>query len=268
MQIAVRAIKYPVTKRQLIEKPVTTFTASLRSVGRVNSDESVESFFRFATQHTEKIRPDRIMDTFGKTMVMHHSIDVQIFNCYKAEGINNLTAVLVGKVIAFESGTFMYSGYRLASEPALGRTFSFFGKFLLNLCKLFFFVAKETGVSYFLPVREAGKGFKANVNTYLMAIRRQSFRSNFNRETDILLAGTAASKSRSLCPTLDWPVQLDCNIAYFGNLELAVLPKRATSCNFTATFSLWKGKAIITAIALEGSDFCVLSGPDKCVTGH
>jgi len=68
------------TLRQRHDLPMVTPTAILRRVGGVHSNVPSASFFRFAGQFTEELRPRSIMNAFCQTMVMRHTIDMQVFS--------------------------------------------------------------------------------------------------------------------------------------------------------------------------------------------
>ena len=66
------------TERHLL--PMVAPAAILRRVGRVDFDQRSASFFRFAREMIKELRPGRVTDAFGKTMIVNHPIDMQIFN--------------------------------------------------------------------------------------------------------------------------------------------------------------------------------------------
>src|SRR5690242_9899452 len=110
-KLAAQTIEYPIGEGKLVKQAIPTLAASLRSVGRIDSDEGVASLYRFATHHAEKARPSRVHNTFRKTMIFIHAVDMQVFNRDKAISINNLSTLLVGEIGTFETDAFMYSGY-------------------------------------------------------------------------------------------------------------------------------------------------------------
>jgi hypothetical protein len=184
---------------------------------------------------------------------MHHSVDVQVFYRYQAIGINNLSALLVAKVSPLETNSLMHSGDYFTFLMAKGRTLFGFRQLALNFSEFFFFLSKETWVFNLCTVRQGSKGLKAHINAYLVGVRWQAARLNLNREADIPLAGTGTGKGSGFNPSLYWPVQLDGDVTDFGDFELTVL-------YLTATFSLGKSKAIVTAKSFEAGIAWLLSG--------
>src|SRR5690349_15854479 len=131
-EIATRTSEYPIRQSELRKQAIPTPIASLRSVGRINSNEGVASLCRFATHHTEKARPGRVHYAFGKTVILAHAVDMQIFHCYQPELIYDFAAVLMREVSSFETNTLMHSGDYLAPLFTQGRTLFGLTKFLLS----------------------------------------------------------------------------------------------------------------------------------------
>ena len=59
---------------------MSTPAAGLTRVGRLDFDERSASFFRFARELGKKCRPRGICNAFGKTMVVYHPIDSEVFH--------------------------------------------------------------------------------------------------------------------------------------------------------------------------------------------
>ncbi len=59
---------------------MSTPAAGLTRVGRLDFDERSASFFRFARELGKKCRPRGICNAFGKTMVVFHPSDSEVFH--------------------------------------------------------------------------------------------------------------------------------------------------------------------------------------------
>ena len=79
--------------------PMLTPAAILGGIGRIHSNITPASFFRFAGQFAEKFRPTRIMNAFRQTMIMRQAVDVQVFHTDDPIGIDDLATFLMGKKI-------------------------------------------------------------------------------------------------------------------------------------------------------------------------
>ena len=219
MKITARTIEYSICKGKLVQKSMTATRTGLASVGRIYSNENVASFFRFATQHTEKSRPSRIVNTFGKAMVMYHPIDSQILNKNLAIGIDYFSAGLVREVRTLEPDAFVGSGNRLASKSSFRSAFNFFGKSTLNLCQCLFFFTKEAGIFNLSTIGESGKSLKSNVYANAVIQFWQAFRLDFNREAGVPFARRTASEREGFNCTFYGTVQRQLEIAYLGNFK-------------------------------------------------
>src|SRR5947209_7040802 len=99
------------TRTQRHVLPMAAPAAILRGVGGTDLDELSASFFRFAGQLREKGRPRCIMNAFCQTMVMGHTVDMQVFHRYQAKAVNNLTTFLMSEIVTPELNSFMHTGY-------------------------------------------------------------------------------------------------------------------------------------------------------------
>ncbi len=183
---------------------MTTTAASLAGIGRIYFNERSATplwgVFRFTGQHAKETRPGRVTDIFSKAVIMQHPVDVQIFHHNKAELVDHLPVVLVGKVSSTPTDTFMDAGYNLTFSLALRRTLFGFRKVFLGCGKSLFFFSKETGIFNLLTVRKGSKGFKANVNTNLSGVSRN----------------TCGSTPSQLKQTYHLPVVLRVSVAVLG----------------------------------------------------
>src|SRR5947209_19871342 len=89
--------------------PMVTPAAILGCIGRIHFDEGSPSFFRFGGQTRKELRPRGIGNALGKTMVMNHTVDMQVLDTDGAEAINNLAAFLMREVVSSERNAFMHT---------------------------------------------------------------------------------------------------------------------------------------------------------------
>src|SRR5438093_1078122 len=109
MSITAGTIEYPNSERHLLA--MSTPAACLRRIGRIDFDERSASFCRFARELGKECRPRGICNAFGKTMIMRHPLNMQVFDTDDAETINDLTAVLMGEVLTSPGNAFMDAGH-------------------------------------------------------------------------------------------------------------------------------------------------------------
>jgi hypothetical protein len=217
----------------------------LRGVGRINFEECPASFCRFAGQHIKKVRPGRVTDAFGKTVIVQHSVDREVFYRNKTKLVDNLSAVLMGKVGPAPPNALMHPGDYLTFGFALGCAFFSFGQFTLGFCQRFFFFSKEPGISNLLTIREGSKGFKPNVNTNLTRIFREYVRFNpFATEANIPFASTTFGERDSFDLTFDRTVEFNFDVTNLANNQGRVF-------QFAAGGGLGKGYRVVTAKTLK-----------------
>jgi hypothetical protein len=80
----------------LLAMPTTR--AVLARVGRVDRHILPTSICCFVGHEGGELRPCGILNTLRQTMIMHHLIDGQIFNGNHVEAIDDLAALLMGKI--------------------------------------------------------------------------------------------------------------------------------------------------------------------------
>src|SRR5438874_1493753 len=98
--------EYPDIQGHLLA--LSTLATCLTRIGRIDFDQLPTSFFRFVGQLTKEGRPRGIDNAFGKTMIMRHAVDVQVFDADDTEAINDLSAFLMGEVLPSERYPFMH----------------------------------------------------------------------------------------------------------------------------------------------------------------
>ena len=143
---------------------MSTPAAGLTRIGRIDFDKRSASFFRFARELGKECRPRGICNAFGKTMIMNHPVDLQVFHTDDPETINDLPTFLMGEVLPSQADTLMHTCYDFAVLPSFWGALRKFGVFPLTLSQGFFFLAKEAGVLNLFTGRERSKGLESHIN--------------------------------------------------------------------------------------------------------
>jgi hypothetical protein len=169
------------TRTERHDLPMMAPAAILRGVGRVHSKVAPTSFFRFAGQFAEKLRPRGIMNAFGQTMVMSHAVDVQVFHTDDPIAIHNLTTFLMGEVITSEGYSFMDTSDSLAVLATQKCPFCEFTMLTLYFRQGSLFLAKKARIRYLLSIREGGKPVESYIYPNLGRYFRHVFRFDFIR---------------------------------------------------------------------------------------
>ena len=240
--------------RQRHGLPMVTPAAILRRVGRIDFDSSSASFFRFAEQLVKKSRPGGIGNALGKTMIVRHMIDTQIFNGNHVVAIDDLSAFLMGEIVSSEGDPFVHACHGLAVLASLRGAFGKLAMLALYLCQRLFFFAEKARIGYLFSIAEGSKRRKSDVNTNLGGHIRQAFRFALTRETDVPLAGRGTVHGTRFDPPLHRTV--------IDHLDATNLGKRHTVIMRDAKATLRKSEGVISVLALETREadfFCMFS---------
>src|SRR5437588_1182415 len=168
---------------------MSTGATGLTRVGRVHFDKLSPSFFRFARQFAEELRPRGIGNAFGKAMVMGHTINVQVFHANRTETVYDLPRLLVSEVVTPELDTLMYPRDNLAVFSPFRRALRKLTMLALHLCQGFLFLPEKAGMSNLLSIGESSKGLQADVNAHLSSNRFKPLRLTLATKRDVPLAG-------------------------------------------------------------------------------
>src|SRR2546427_3207738 len=135
--------------------PVSTLAACLTRIGRIDFDKLPTSFFRFVGQLTKEGRPRGISNALGQTMAMGHPVDLQVFHADDPKAINDLSTLLMGKVISTEMDTLMHTSYGFAVRTPLGCTLGKLGVLALDFRQGFLFLAEKARVDDLFFIAES-----------------------------------------------------------------------------------------------------------------
>ena len=75
----------------------------LTRIGGIDFDQRSASFFRFARELTKEGRPRGVCNAFRQTMVMNHPIHREVFDANDPIGVDDFTALLMGKILSSPS---------------------------------------------------------------------------------------------------------------------------------------------------------------------
>ncbi len=222
---------------------MSTLAACLTRIGRIDSNVQSPSFFRFGVQLTEKGRPGGICNAFGKTMVVGHSVHMQVFDTDDPMCVDDLVAFLVREILPPKGDPLMHTGYYFTVFPTFRCAFVKFGMLALDSGKSFFLFAKETRVSYLFTCREGRKGLESYINAHLFRAFRQAFRFTFNRERDVPLAGRRAMDGTGFHLAFDGAMVDHLDTANLGEAQAVVMREAETA--------LREGERVVPVLALE-----------------
>ena len=175
--------------------PVSTPAACLTGISWIDLHELPASLFRFAGQFTEELRPGRVTNAFGETMVMHHPVHVQVFDTDHTETVDDLPTFLMGEVIPSEGDTLMDTSHNLTVLASLGRAFRQLRMLALHFGQGLFFLAEKAGVRDLFSIGEGRKRRESDVNPDLGRRFWQTFGFALAREGDIPFAGRGTLES-------------------------------------------------------------------------
>jgi hypothetical protein len=179
------------------------------------------SIFSFVRCELHKLIPCGIGYGFGETMILEHPSDVQVFKCDEGKSIDQLSALLMGKISALVGYALVYVRYYLAPLPSLWTALYGCAQFLLSMSQSLFIRAKEFRISNRFTCRQRGKVSDSHVYANCASGLRQCLMLDFYREAGKPFARRCARDCERLDFALYRAMELDFDIAYFRELELA-----------------------------------------------
>ena len=222
-----------------------TTRAPLRCSVGVYLDKLAPSFFRFGSKTVKEFTPASIADALGETMVLDHSSDVQIFNADHAKPIDDLTRLLVCKVMAVVGNTLVNASDNLSGFASWQTALWQRGEFALRLGKRFLFYSKESGIGYLVACRQSGKAGQSDIDSN-RTLRVSTPRVRYNlltRERSEPFAVRPHDRA-SLGTSLNRAMKCNLNLANFGHNQIARF-------DYAATRYLRKRYRVITIIAAK-----------------
>ncbi len=255
-QATAGTLVYPLVQGHCL--PMVTPAAILTRISRVDFDKLAPSLFRFGSKFVEELRPGGVMNAFGKTVIMGHAVDTQVFHANDPEAVYDVPAFLVREVVAPEADTLMYPRHGLAVFAPFGGAFGKLAMLALDFGKRLLFFAKEAWVGNHFPCREGRKGLETHINPYLLRVRRQAFGLTLDREASIPFAGTALVNGERLDLAAYRAMVDHLDAAYFGETHAVIVGDGKAR--------LRKGEGVIAAFALKAGIawvLCMLTHPAK-----
>src|SRR5574343_200538 len=180
--------------REFFYFSMSTSTASLACVCRVDFYQSPIGAFSLIRQVLSKLRPCHIVNTFRKTTIVNHLVDRQILNGNYAILIKSLSTFLMSKFRAFS----------------------------LSLCQSLFFFSKESWIFYLVPIIESRKGLKTYINSNGLIRLWQWFRFDFTGKHSIPFACRRTLDSAGFNLPLWLPMKFNLNSAYLGKFKTII----------------------------------------------
>ena len=231
--------------RQVFRNNLTTTRTHLRGVAWINCDARPTSFFRFVGRVLSKLTPRSIADAFvhAAPVAVLHILDTQILKSDNLKFIHQSSTQLMRKVLAPIRDALvdvLNNAFTLAS---FGRAFFTGGKSTLHLRECLFVSAKEPRVLNLFPGGQCSKVRQPNVHANDIWRGRQRHWFNLTRKTGIPVAQSISPDSQCLDLTLDGAMQLNLDIANFGETQLSIV-KQAES-------TLGKSETIIAVTRLK-----------------
>ena len=257
-QTAAGTIEYTGRQRHLL--PVSTPGTILGGVGRVHGDESPTSVFSFVGEACHELGPGCVHDALGNTMVVHHSIDCQVFHSNDLKVVDDAPAVLVGEVTTAVGDALMDSAHHLSALLALDGALGLFGQTPLSPGQGLLFPAEEARVLNGGPVAQGGEGGQSHVNAHHSLFRRQRAWFPFAGKGRVPLARSRAADADGFGDSFQSAVKDYLDSTNLGQVELVPLQLAAAGC-------LGKGETIVAPGATEPGIAWLLSGPHPSEEG-
>ena len=214
------AMERPLRKWYGLTMPA--FRAILASVGGIHSDELSTSIFSFVCKTRYELSPRCISEAFCETVIMHHVIDTEVFNCYYTEAVDDRPTQLVRKIGPPISDTFVNMRNDFLRLDSLHSSLLKLAHLPLGLGKRFLVCPKKPWIGDLFSSRQSSEGCKTNINTHSLIGFGKCYRFRFAREAGIpLICGTSAD-SEGFNITSDRSMELDLNVTDLRQPEPAI----------------------------------------------
>jgi hypothetical protein len=195
--------------------------ARLTCTSGINSHQQPTSFFRFVSQHLEKVRPPGIVDGLSEHPP-GQSFDVEIFDGNQPKVVDQSTRHFVVKIRT------LIKNVRVNTLKYLNRFAPAVRSFLTPRHTPLGYTQFRLGAS--IPtwivdrgtIRERRERGEAHVNTYGSSVEGQWLRVAFDRKYGIPSSGLAPDRKR-LHGALNRPVQFYSYVAYFRDAQPVAL---------------------------------------------
>jgi hypothetical protein len=185
------AVHYEATVRAFVDTDreedileMSTSRADLRRVGRLDTHHGSRGLFRLREQVREKRRPCRITDTFSQAGILDHVAHHQGLHREQPKAVDQLTRLLLHKVLAPPADALMDARHDLAPLSSLFRAPLCFGQTALGTCEGLLLFSEEPGVLNLIASREVGKGFQPHIDADLALRWGQEIRLHFIARED------------------------------------------------------------------------------------
>src|SRR6266566_818832 len=241
MSMTKRTLEYPFREGHLL--PISTLAACLTRVGRVDFDKSSASFCRFAVQLCKECRPRGVCNAFRQTMVMGHTVRLQVLHADDPIRIDDLAACLMREVLPPPSGTLMHTCYSLAMLTPFGCAFGKLGVLALHFGKRLFFLAEKARIVDLCPIRQGSECLESDINANSSVIFWQALGFALHRETGVPLARTAFVDRERFHLALERAMQDDLHMTNDRKSKFALL------INLKAKLRV--GEAIVAPFAFQ-----------------
>ena len=213
-------MKLPLRKRCGLTMPA--FRAILAGVGGIHSDELPTSIFSFVCKRRCELSPRCISDAFCETVIMNHTIDTEVFNCYYTEAVDDRPAQLMREIISPISDTFVNMRHDFLRLDSLHSSLLKLAHLPLGLGKRFLVCPKKPRIGDLFSSRQSSEGCKTNINTHSLIGFGEYYCFRFTREAGIpLICGTSADRE-GFNITNYRPMELDLNITDLRQPEPAI----------------------------------------------
>ena len=230
--------------RQRFLLAVSALRAVLTCIGRVDRYHSLTSICCFVGEVGGKLRPGCIVNRLGQTVVMHHLIDREVFHRDDVKPVDDLAALLMGKIMAPIGNPFVHAAHDLAALPPLRRALRRCRELALRALQVVFVGAQKFWTGRAFSRREGGETQQPHINPHGFSSRRQWLRVHLAGNRDIPFASRPPAYRAGLRDTFQGAMLDDTHGSHLRQLQRAI-------GQLAPAAILRKGHRIISPIATE-----------------
>jgi hypothetical protein len=222
----------------------------LAGIPGINQYHPPTGIFRLVCENTEKIPPACIGDTFSKTMILDHVLNLEVFGEDRTVPIDQLPGDLMMKVAADVSYLLVFSAQERNCFPTAVATLLPAGYSLLGFNQSVFGLSQEAGIINEFAIGSCQKRLQPHIDTDDIGAWRKGHAFRSTREYPIPPVILSFQGER-LDFAIDRPVQFNLNRAHFGKNK-PIFSKSETKLGI--------GKTVVAVKVLEAG----ITGLSKC----
>ena len=230
------------TNTQIFFNSFAAGRTDLTCVSRIDCSHDSISIFSFILRVLNSLIPSDITNCFCKTMIFHHSFDIQIFKENSVVGIDKKSRNLMSKIRTTVFDSIVNLRNYLSFFVPVFASFRLFAQSSLSRCENLLGVSKGSRIINFNTIRQCAESFQTDINSNAFVNRFKNFTSRFNRETSKPFPAGIFRNCESFDFADYFTVKFNFNFSDFREIDFSVRHRKS---------KLFVGERVISEFVLK-----------------